>query len=73
MEEDRLTVCGQADVKLDPPAIECLCLAQAGERVLGCTGSSTAVADDRWKKPFEGNARRWVCGAERQVAAFTGS
>lgn len=68
MEEDRLSVCGQADVKLDPPAIEALCLTQAGERVFGCAGSSTAMADDRRKKPFEGNSRRWVCGAEQGIA-----
>jgi hypothetical protein len=68
MKEDRLSVCGQADVKLDPLAIECLCLAQAGERVFGCTGGNTAVADDRRKKPFEGNSRRWVCGAEQGIA-----
>ena len=68
MEEDRLSVCRQADVKLDPPAIECVCLAQAGERVFGCTSGSTAVADDRRKKPFEGNSGRWVCGAEQGIA-----
>jgi hypothetical protein len=68
MEEDRLSVCGQADVKLDPPAIEGLCLTQAGECVFGCAGGSSAMADDRRKKPFEGNSRRWVCGAEQRIA-----
>ena len=68
MEEDQLSVCGQADVKLDPPAIECLCLAQAGERVFGCTGGRTAMADDPRKKPFEGNSRAWGCGANQGIA-----
>jgi hypothetical protein len=68
MQQDELPVGRQADVKLDPSAIELLCLAQAGERVFGCAGSSTAMADDRRNRRWWRNSLRWVCGAEQGIA-----
>src|SRR4029077_840119 len=45
MKQDGLRVGGEADIELDPPAIERPCSAKAGERVFGRARGGTAMAD----------------------------